>query len=48
MTNTSPTPLPSRRNIARQQRFWTRQAVSWDHGAGNNPGLVKVVATVIA
>ncbi len=48
MTNPSPTPLPARRNIARQQRFWTRQAVSWDHGAGNNPGLVKVVATVIA
>jgi ubiquinone/menaquinone biosynthesis C-methylase UbiE len=22
--------------------------VSWDHGAGNNPGLVRVVATVIA
>ena len=41
-------PTPARRNIARQQRFWTRQAVSWDHGAGNNPGLVRVVATVIA
>jgi ubiquinone/menaquinone biosynthesis C-methylase UbiE len=48
MATPSPTPLPARRNIARQQRFWTRQAVSWDHGAGNNPGLVKVVATVIA
>jgi ubiquinone/menaquinone biosynthesis C-methylase UbiE len=47
MTSTTPADSPSRRNIARQQRFWTRQAVSWDHGAGNNPGLVKVVATVI-
>ena len=28
-------------NIARQQRFWTRQAVSWDHGADNTPGLVE-------
>ncbi len=35
-------------NIARQQRFWTRRAASWDHGAGNNPGLVKVVNQVIA
>ena len=34
-------------NIARQQRFWTRQAVSWDHGAGNNPGLVRVVKQVL-
>lgn len=34
-------------NIARQQRFWTRRAAEWDHGAGNNPGLVKVVETVI-
>ena len=34
-------------NIARQQRFWTRRAAEWDHGAGNNPGLVKVVATVL-
>jgi SAM-dependent methyltransferase len=48
MATPSPAPVPARRNIARQQRFWTRQAVSWDHGAGNNPGLVKVVATVIA
>ncbi|MGC9963244.1 MAG: methyltransferase domain-containing protein [Acidimicrobiales bacterium] len=47
MATPSPTPLPARRNIARQQRFWTRQAVSWDHGAGNNPGLVKVVNTVL-
>ncbi len=36
------------RNIARQRRFWTRRAVSWDHGAGSNPGLVKVVERVLA
>jgi ubiquinone/menaquinone biosynthesis C-methylase UbiE len=35
-------------NIARQQRFWTRRAAEWDHGAGNNPGLVKVVQRVLA
>ncbi len=35
-------------NIARQQRFWTRRAAEWDHGAGSNPGLVKVVNTVLA
>jgi len=35
------------RNIARQQRFWTRRAATWDHGAGNNPGLVKVVERVL-
>jgi ubiquinone/menaquinone biosynthesis C-methylase UbiE len=35
------------RNINRQERFWTRRAASWDHGAGNNPGLVKVVEEVI-
>jgi ubiquinone/menaquinone biosynthesis C-methylase UbiE len=40
-------PADSRANIARQQRFWTRNARSWDHGAGNNPGLVKVVERVI-
>jgi ubiquinone/menaquinone biosynthesis C-methylase UbiE len=34
-------------NIARQQRFWTRRASEWDHGAGNNPGLVKVVEAVV-
>jgi ubiquinone/menaquinone biosynthesis C-methylase UbiE len=34
-------------NIARQERFWTRRAASWDHGAGNNPGLVKVVEQVL-
>jgi ubiquinone/menaquinone biosynthesis C-methylase UbiE len=36
------------RNIARQQRFWTRRAASWDHGAANNPGLVKVVERVLS
>jgi ubiquinone/menaquinone biosynthesis C-methylase UbiE len=35
-------------NIARQQRFWTRRAAEWDHGAANNPGLVKVVNTVLS
>lgn len=35
------------RNIARQQRFWTRRAATWDHGAGNNPGLVKVIERVL-
>lgn len=35
-------------NIARQQRFWTRRAASWDHGASNNPGLVRVVDRVLA
>ncbi len=35
-------------NIARQQRFWTRRAASWDHGAANNPGLVRVVERVVA
>ncbi len=38
----------ARANIARQQRFWSRRAASWDHGAANNPGLVKVVERVIA
>ncbi len=36
------------RNIARQRRFWTRRAASWDHGAGNNPALLKVVERVLA
>ncbi|MGO9332713.1 MAG: class I SAM-dependent methyltransferase [Acidimicrobiales bacterium] len=36
------------RNIARQRRFWTCRAASWDHGAGNNPGLVKVVERVLS
>jgi ubiquinone/menaquinone biosynthesis C-methylase UbiE len=35
------------RNIARQRRFWTCRAASWDHSAGNNPGLVKVVERVL-
>ncbi|MHB1989120.1 MAG: class I SAM-dependent methyltransferase [Acidimicrobiales bacterium] len=47
MTNAAPTPLRTDRNLVRQQRFWTRRAASWDHGAGNNPGLVKVVNKVV-
>jgi ubiquinone/menaquinone biosynthesis C-methylase UbiE len=52
MTDHQPSPagVPGRGgafNLARQQRFWTRRAASWDHGAGNNPGLVKVVDQVI-
>jgi len=35
-------------NISRQRRFWNERAASWDHGAQNNPGLVKVVERVIA
>lgn len=35
-------------NISRQRRFWNQRAESWDHGAANNPGLVKVVERVIA
>jgi len=34
-------------NIARQERFWTRRAASWDHGAEQNPGLVRVVQQVM-
>jgi ubiquinone/menaquinone biosynthesis C-methylase UbiE len=37
-----------RANISRQRRFWNERAQSWDHGAQNNPGLVKVVERVIA
>jgi ubiquinone/menaquinone biosynthesis C-methylase UbiE len=47
MTDAAPTPIRTDRNLARQQRFWTRRAVSWDHGAGSNPGLVKVVNAVV-
>ena len=35
-------------NIARQRRVWTKRTRSGDHGAQNNPGLVKVVARVLA
>ena len=38
----------ARANIARQRRVWNQRAQSWDHGAANNPGLVKVVERVIA
>lgn len=49
MADAPPSPRPSAgRNIARQRRFWTSRAISWDHGAGNNPGLLKVVEQVIA
>jgi ubiquinone/menaquinone biosynthesis C-methylase UbiE len=50
MTEAAPSPLAPRpdRNIARQRRFWTSRAASWDHGAGNNPGLVRVVEQVVA
>jgi ubiquinone/menaquinone biosynthesis C-methylase UbiE len=34
-------------NIARQRRFWNRRALTWDHGAEQNPGLVKVVERVL-
>ena len=34
-------------NLARQRRFWTACAASWDHGAQNNPGLVRVVEQVL-
>ena len=48
MTSPPQTASGAGRNIARQQRFWTRRAASWDHGAANNPGLVKVVQRVLA
>ncbi|MGH9303442.1 MAG: class I SAM-dependent methyltransferase [Acidimicrobiales bacterium] len=48
MTNTGPTPFVSGRNLARQHRFWNSRAVSWDHGAGRNPGLVRVVEEVVS
>ncbi len=38
----------ARVNIARQRRFWDRNASSWDHHAGDSPGLVKVVERVVA
>jgi len=47
VTSTPETAAGADRNIARQQRFWTRRAASWDHGAANNPGLVKVVQRVL-
>jgi len=48
VTSGQQTASGAERNIARQQRFWTRRAASWDHGAANNPGLVKVVALVLS
>ena len=47
MSSGRPAASSADRNIARQQRFWTRRAASWDHGAGDNPGLVKVVERVL-
>ncbi len=47
MSSGSQTAPGADRNIARQRRFWTRRAASWDHGAGSNPGLVKVVERVL-
>jgi ubiquinone/menaquinone biosynthesis C-methylase UbiE len=44
---TSATPSNAARNIARQKRFWTSRASSWDHDASRNPGLVRVVEAVI-
>ncbi len=38
----------TRVNIARQRRFWDRNARSWDHHAGDSPGLVKVVERVVS
>jgi ubiquinone/menaquinone biosynthesis C-methylase UbiE len=44
-----PEPAASgRANIARQERFWSRRAAAWDHDAGRNPGLVRVVERVVA
>jgi SAM-dependent methyltransferase len=34
-------------NIARQRRLWNRRAASWDHNAASNPGLVKVLETLL-
>jgi ubiquinone/menaquinone biosynthesis C-methylase UbiE len=48
VTGSSETASGAARNIARQQRFWTRRAASWDHGAANNPGLVEVVRRVLS
>ncbi len=47
MSTTTPTPSSAGRNIARQRRFWTSRASSWDHDASSNPSLVKVVEAVI-
>ncbi len=47
MSTTTPTPASAGRNIARQRRFWTNRASSWDHDASSNPALVRVVEAVI-
>jgi len=48
LSSTRSTNATQSANISRQRRFWNDRAVSWDHGAQNNPGLVKVVERVIA
>ncbi|HUY07685.1 MAG TPA: class I SAM-dependent methyltransferase [Acidimicrobiales bacterium] len=48
MNSTQSTSASRSANISRQRRFWNERAISWDHGAQNNPGLVKVVERVIA
>lgn len=48
MTNVAPSPVRSGRNMARQHRFWNRRAEAWDVGAGENPGLVRVVEEVVS
>jgi ubiquinone/menaquinone biosynthesis C-methylase UbiE len=47
MSNQHHDAMGANRNIARQQRFWTRHATSWDHDAPTNPGLVSVVKRVL-
>ncbi len=37
----------ARANIARQRRFWTRNASSWDRQAAESPGLTRVVERVV-
>lgn len=46
MTDGDPTP-ESDRNLVRQERFWSRRAAEWDHGSAHNPGLLRVVSTVV-
>ncbi len=39
--------LISKAGTALQRRVWTKRAQSWDQGAGENPGLVRVVNEVL-
>ena len=41
-------PGGARANIARQRRFWNRNASSWDRQAAENPGLARAVERVVA